>query len=182
MSVSIDLKVIRTPALMLGVAVCLCYGSLWGSGRFREAQEQELRRTELVIREIAVKYDAMAENIRLINTFYPRFSDFERQGIIGEEDRVSWVESVRRKGHEGRIFSLNYSVAPPEPFALPSFGKLVGPDLYASGMSIDMELLHEGEMMDFISGLQADAKGLFVVNECHIERKGKGGRLDRSGW
>ncbi|MEO5329048.1 MAG: hypothetical protein H7829_12490 [Magnetococcus sp. THC-1_WYH] len=178
---NIDIRMVRTPALIALVAAGLCYGSLSGAGWFRETEEKEWQRQERVAREMMLKYQAAAEDVQQIAVYYPRFKNYKAQGIVGVEDRVLWVESLSRQARTLQFVSLTYSMAPPAIFSSPRFGKLVGADLFGSAMSVDMGLLHEEQLINLITGLQDDAKGVFSVDECTLERKGKGGRLDRGG-
>lgn len=181
MRVKIDIKAVRTPAIVTVVSAVLCYASLQGSVWFREVEEKELKRQQQAALEMTQKFRAAAGDVQQIDVYYPRFKDYKAQEIIGTEDRVLWVENLIQQAQGLYFISLTFSISPPEVVTSRLFGPMVGADLYGSTMSVDMGLLHEEKMMELIAGLQTDAKGLFSVNECSIERKGKEGRLDQSG-
>ncbi len=181
MRVKIDAKVVRTPGIVAAIASGLCYASLWGSNWFLVAQGKELRRQEQAVMEMRQKFNSAAEDVKQIDVYYPRFKSYKVQGIVGEEDRVTWVENLARQARERHVISLTYSVAPPEILVWKTFGKMNGADVYGSAMKVEAGLLHEEELMDLLAGLRAESKGLFSIQECMIDRKGKEGQLNHSG-
>ncbi len=170
------------PAIMTVAAAIFCHASLWGSGWFADLERKELERQERAAREMTHKYQVAAKDVSRIHLYYPKFEAYRNQGIIGDGDRAEWVALLGQQARERQLIRLNYSIAPSIPFALPSIGTLAGADLQSSVMAVEMGLLHEGEMLDLISGLGSVAtRGLLGVNECSLERRQKGGGLDRSG-
>ncbi|MBF0110586.1 MAG: hypothetical protein HQL76_15565 [Magnetococcales bacterium] len=177
----IDWRAIRFSVLGTLGAAMLCQASLWGSGWFSETQLKELQRQERALREMNHRHDSAATEVASIAADHPRFEAYKKQGIIGGEDRAAWARALAHQARARRLIQLRYSIAPPIPFSLPRFGKLVGADLVGSVMSLDMGLIHEGEMIDLIAGLDDESPGLFHVNECSLERKNKGQPLDMNG-
>lgn len=181
MKVKIDAKMVRTPGIVAAVAAGLCYVSLWGSGWFRAVQVRELQRQEQAVLQMRQKFNAAADDVKQIDRYYPRFKTYKAQGIIGEEDRVTWVENLARQARERHFISLTYSVVPPDVMQSKLFGKMNGAELFGSAMKVEMGLLHEEELMELMAGLRSEAKGLFSIQECLVERKGKDGHLDHTG-
>ena len=50
-----------------------------------------------------------------------------------------------------------------------------GIEVRAFDMSVELGMRHEGELLDFLSVLEREARGLFVVSGCRLVRSGSGG-------
>lgn len=107
---------------------------------------------------------------RLIAEYHARYLTLRRQGMIGTENRLDWVETVRATARRLQLPKLQYQIMPRESFTLASLAEYPGVALYASRMKLDMELLHEGDLAAVISGLDRASPGAMHVESCVIRR------------
>ena len=108
-----------------------------------------------------------------------RYEDLLRRGILGPERRLDWVEEIRRLAGKERLLDLRYELAPQQ---LLHGGAGSGYEFMSSNMMLQIQLLHEGQLLDFLAELRARVPAYVRINSCKLERlpdigSGQGPRL-----
>jgi hypothetical protein len=98
------------------------------------------------------------------------YSELLKRNIIGDDQRLDWIEGLENIRKQHRVLNFKYSFAPQQPYTLPA--PFVSGDfkLNMSDMTLQFELLHEEQLMDFFDTLRADIKGKFILDHCTLER------------
>jgi hypothetical protein len=102
-----------------------------------------------------------------------RFQELMEKGIIGQEERLNWVEQIARIKAARRLLDVQYEIQPQgaiSPAALPG-GAAAGPyEVMASTMKLHMQLLHEDDLIGFIADLRQVVHADLLVRECRVDR------------
>jgi hypothetical protein len=155
-----------TLAGSLGIGVAAVFASTW---YLHDASENKAQAQ--LSRDAAYTRFAHVENEKQeIRTFQPQFIELRSNGLIGEENRLSWVDQIRQIQEQRKLLPLNYEIEPQQPVKLEGRMPLGGYQLRASRMSLHMDLLHEGDLFNFLGDLRE--RGNFAVQECMIKRTG----------
>jgi len=103
-----------------------------------------------------------------------RLNELAGRGVFGLEQRLDWIEAIRRIKNDRKLLDIQYEIAPQQPLdaailpgSSPSF------DFHASSMQMKMKLLHEDDLLNFIGDLRAAAPAFLRVRRCDIERMPK---------
>ncbi len=165
-----DWSVLRGALGVLGVCALLSIAMLTASMYFHDAMEKEYRRHHNSFIGISRRYLAVDEEERIVRSLYPRFVELYNRGVIGAEDRLSWLEALRRASLDSGISAMRYRIDSREEYE-PAFPVSAGGfRIYASRMSLEMELLHEGDLVRLLRNLELRAPGLFTVHRCELFR------------
>ena len=92
---------------------------------------------------------------------------------IGPEQRLDWTEAIARIKAAHRIFKLEYEFAPQRPVdaaILPGGGTAGGFEIMASQMRMQVELLHEGELLAVLDELRNAVQAIIQVRSCSMDR------------
>ncbi|KRT55128.1 hypothetical protein [endosymbiont of Ridgeia piscesae] len=110
-------------------------------------------------------------NLELAAIYQERYSSLQQQGVIGEEERLAWIEQIRETAIAQGIPQVTYSLASRAPFQPPSASDLIQSlPLFGSRMKLQLGLLHEEQLFRFLQGLQRQVTGLFLVRSCQLQR------------
>lgn len=104
-----------------------------------------------------------------------RFNALAARGIFGEERRLDWVELIRRIQDARKLIDVQYEIAPQQPLdanILPGAGGAF--DYLASTMQLRMKLLHEEDLLNFLTDLRQSAQAHIRVRRCDVERLPRG--------
>jgi hypothetical protein len=93
-------------------------------------------------------------------------------GILGEEQRLEWADAMARIRTERELPDLRYRVE--RQHALKTVaGKPANVEFYASTMHVVLALLHEGDLLHFLSDLRASGNAYYAVRSCSLARIGQ---------
>ncbi|WP_291989228.1 hypothetical protein [Candidatus Accumulibacter sp. ACC007] len=95
------------------------------------------------------------------------FNTLRERGIIGNEQRLDWVELLKDIRDKHRLIDLRYEIAPQRMLDGQAGNDFV---VFASSMRLELKLLHEEDLTRLLDDLQRQAKALIRVKSCRIER------------
>lgn len=130
----------------------------------RDAQDRLSRATseEREIREKLVDYKKALE-----------------RGIIGDEQRLDWVDTIAQIKAARRLNEIKYTIAPQKAFDAQSAGGDV--EFRVSELRLEMQLLHEEDLLGFLDDLRRQLKTHVMVRACSVQRTDRSGGIERSG-
>lgn len=125
------------------------------------------------------KIDGSRESNKIIDQYESDYLSLVRNNIVGEENRLNWLETIQETANAKGLLSVKYNV---------SSQRLVddkkgqhnaqGLIIYRSQMTLDMKMAHEGKLFSMLNTLHEKAQGLFTVDKCVIENTGR--KIDNS--
>lgn len=166
-------------SILVGAIVTLCVslalGGLivGGSFYFENKMQLDFNRNNALFQDISRRYLSVDEEEKVIKKFYPRFVELYRDGLIGREQRLNWIEVLRAVGERKRLPGLNYEIKSQNVYS-PQFPAVLGRyQVYSSDMSLNMQLLHEVDLLDVLEFMERNALGVYTVSECRFSRAGQ---------
>lgn len=105
------------------------------------------------------------------------FALLQGKGIVGEEQRLEWVETLRGIRDRRRLIDLQYELMPQRPLPGPAGSAFT---FYASTMKLQFKPLHEEDLLRLLGDLRQQASALIQINSCSIARLPRGGPADAS--
>lgn len=117
-------------------------------------------------------YRTAIQRERVYREHVDQFDLFSKNGYIGEEHRLSWIEALQDVNRELKLPVLKYDIKPRQAFELRDT-EFVPNDkitVYESVMQLNLGLLHAGDLFVFLSELKKRASGLFEVRSCDLQR------------
>lgn len=95
------------------------------------------------------------------------FNQLQARGMIGDEQRLDWVELLKEIRDKRRLLDLQYEIAPQRLLD----GNVAGDFSFASStMKLQVKLLHEEDLLRLLGDLRSQAKALILIKACTIER------------
>ena len=169
-----DLKHLGLPAaacLVLIVAAAACYVE---ADRYL-LQTRALGKAATAQRiEVQARLASANEEEREIKANLQQYQALEARGIIGDEKRLDWVDTVTAIKNERRLFNITYSIEPQRALDYPGFSSGENVKFLASRVKVKIELLHEGDLLNFIDDLIRRSKPYLSVRSCDVRREGRG--------
>ena len=140
------------------------------SGIYRSNASSENTLMIRKMRSWSNKIDSANRNNRILVQHEDAFKKFVDNAVIGDENRLSWVEVVQKFADTRKIPSVKYSIASQVMLDKRTLDKKYKDiDVYKSVMSLDMKILHEGDLFGIMESLRSEAKGLVAVDKCDVE-------------
>jgi hypothetical protein len=158
----------RRLALPLAILLLLCgiAGALaWATERNarqalleRDLASESKQRSDMRLRQFRSDELDIKERSQLLQ-------HLQASGILGEERRLDWTEQLGNTQRELRIPGMKYEFAPQT--ALPTNGN-AGYAWFNSPLRLQLRLVHEVDLLNFLDRLQREAKALVIVRSCKL--------------
>ena len=166
----LDIGVLQGALGMFAVCLVIAGLMLAASFYFRDQMSREYHSQQARFRDVSRKYLSVDEEERIIAEYLPRFNSLYEQGILGQEQRLTWLESLKIAGDRIKPPKLGYQLRGQTDFDSDLQINAGGFDIRVSDMELTMGLLHEGDLFSVLDVLDKNASGLFSVSECDLSR------------
>lgn len=168
-----DLKRLQWAIAFLVLMAAIGGGSVWTTLKMKASAEKGVREATAARKDIQARLSRAREEEQELRTKITRFQTLQAQGYIGPERRLDWIEAIARLKSASRIFKADYEFAPQRPVdgsILPGGASAGGFEVMSSQMRLHLNLLHEGELLNFIAELRKSVQAMIQVRSCSIER------------
>ena len=140
------------------------------SDMYKSKASDENGRTLREMRGWSNKIDEANRNNQILVQHEDTFKKLKNDSVIGDENRLSWVEVVQKVADSRGIASVKYDIAS---HVLLDKNKLdkkyKDRDVFKSVMSLEMKFIHEGDLFVMLNALRSEAKGLMTIDKCDVE-------------
>jgi hypothetical protein len=172
----VDWFYLRRPLIILAVAVLISAAVVVAGHQYENTQHEEYQTALSTLRSTHQLYSSIVNDIDLLDQYRSLYSEYKSSGLVGQERRLSWIESLESTNQVLRLPKLGYSLNPQETFVRPGFQLKRGVSVMSSPMELNIGLLHEEDMFALLEGLRLSIKNLFTVDSCSISRNTPVGR------
>ncbi len=169
-----DLKRLRLPiaaCLALSLAGVACY---FASDRYLQGTKGQGAAISTQRTEVQGKLNRANEEEREIRANLEQYNALVTRGIIGEEKRLDWIDVLTAIKNERQLFNISYSIEPQKELDYPGFGAGSGVYFMASRVKINLQLLHEDDLLNFIDDLAKRSKLYLSTRSCDIQSSTRG--------
>ena len=140
------------------------------SDLYKSKAYDENSRIAVEMRNWKSRIDEANKNNQILVQHEDTFKKLKDDFVIGDENRLSWVEVVQKVADSRRIASVKYDIASQVLLDKTALDiKDAGIDVYKSVMSLEMKFIHEGDLFVMLNALREEAKGLVAVDKCDVE-------------
>jgi hypothetical protein len=172
-----DWQTLQTPLLIL-VAVIAAVISLFASAQYFNAnQEQALQNQHNQLNAARQRYQSSGAEKAMITKYLPRYQALINKGFVGEERRIEWVEALREQHKNHKLFGIKYSISHQEKYTPVFAANPGGFTLSRSVMKLDLDMLHEGDLLQLTESLTTKNTAPFILRDCEIARLNPAGQI-----
>ena len=140
---------------------------------------EQLTANQAVMQE---DYDALVDRRRIVERYHRRYEQFSELGFVGIESRLDWIETLRATSTELTLPRVSYVIEPQLTAIAPVESILAGDDIaiHVSRLELEMNLVHELDLLKFVDELQQNAPGLIKVDGCDLTWQGESHALPKA--
>jgi len=148
-------------------SACLASGSYF----FVEESRRISGFEQAQLNQAKVKYRKAIVEFNLIEQYFSEYKKLQRQGFIGVESRLSWVEALDAITKKGKVIDLAYSIKPSSVYVADYVSEKEHDNIFqinSSEMVLQMKLLHERDLVDFFVEFDQWSMGVYNIKECSL--------------
>jgi len=168
-----DIAKLRWPLILTATAVAAGAAMILASRHLVQAAETAHRQLAAQQGDLPTRISRAREEEADLRDRIALFNQLRARGIIGQEERLDWVEQIARIKAKRRLLDLQYELSPQHAVddTLLSAGPTAGGyEFMASTMKLKMTLLHEDDLLGFLDDLRSAVHARLLVRECTIDR------------
>jgi hypothetical protein len=165
-----DIPALGRPLIVLGALLALAVGGAMYTGKLVKQSKSELTAAQAKLAEARKRVMQSGDEVRTLQKFIGPYHQLEQRGVVGEEQRLNWVDALRVANIDAHLYGVDYEVGAQTPYA---FAQEVGAGnlpVQQSIMKLKLGLLYETDLLNFFGLLGAQNVGAFSVNQCTLQR------------
>ena len=168
----IDWRALRGSIVLFGFSLAVGATAAGSAIRFHNEALHGYEREKGSLETIRSRYRTIDEQKRLIETWLPAFRALQAAGVIGEERRLAWIESLRAVAARVGLPSLRYRIEPRTPYEA-GLGLQTGAYRpFSTVVRLEAGLVHEGDLERLFQDLAIRGAGLYRIERCEVRRAG----------
>ncbi len=161
---------LQLPLLVLASVLVLCAVLIGFAYRYSVSQQQLLQTQQSLLNTARQHYQSAGIEKDTIITYLPQYQTMIDKGFVGEERRIEWVDALREQHKKYKLFGVNYSISQQEKYQ-PSFASNIGGFvLNRSIMKLNLDMLHEGDILQLVESLATNKTSPFMLRDCELTR------------
>ncbi len=167
---NVDWQYLKKSLVYLVVAVLFSASIGYAGYYFETDRFDAYQQSVSTLRSTHNLYRNMVNDLDLLEQYRNKFSDYKSSGLVGEERRLSWIESLQSTNEILKLPTLTYNLLPQEKFTRPGFSGKRDVVVNSSPMELTIGMLHEEDLFAVLEGLRLSIKNLFTVDSCRLNR------------
>jgi len=168
----IDWFYLRRPLIILLVTILVSVAMVMAGYKYENVQREQYETALGTLRTTHKLYSNIINDIDLLDQYRTLYGDYKASGLVGEERRLSWIESLESTNEVLRLPTLTYNLNPQEDFKRPGLKVDRDVSVMSSPMDLSIGMLHEEDLFALLEGLRLSIRSLFTVDSCSISRQG----------
>ncbi|HET7833322.1 MAG TPA: hypothetical protein VFK88_10210 [Gallionella sp.] len=166
-----DLSLLRWSLSALALTTGIAGVILYASTQYANQTLRELNSARLRHNDARSRLAAAGEDRNNLSANAGAYGALEQRRIIGDGDRLSWIEGLEHLRQQHLVTDFHYLISPQKNHARPTAvqGSF---DIRYSEMKLQFELLHEGQLVDFLGALHNQVNGWYQLEGCSLHRIG----------
>ena len=137
--------------------------------------QRELVHAQHQLNDTRKQLAAAMQDQENIQTYSAEYGELVKLNIIGDDQRLDWTEGLEKIHQQLLVLDFKYALAPQHPYVPPTSLDSGNFTLNMSDMTLQLDLLHEGQMIRFFNALHSGIKGWFILEHCTLERSADSG-------
>lgn len=165
-----DWPLIRRSALMACLSILLGIAVLYGSSQHAERAQENRHIAQRLFNEAQHGLAVAHQDRENMLVYSGEYGALEGHGIIGDEQRLDWVEGFEKLRQQNLVSDFRYGIAPQKNHAAIPAADSGNFHVRYSEMKLQFDLLHETQLLNFFDALRSQIKGRYQLEGCMLER------------
>ena len=165
-----DITSLGQPLLAVAVVLALSAGGVYYTDKLLKQGRKDLAAAQGQLEEARKRVQRSGDERDMISAYVGPYTALVERGVVGEEQRLSWVDALREANNQAKLFGVEYEVLAQQPYSFAAEVQAGGLPVQQSLMKLKFGLLYEQDLLAFFRALQARSVGAFALNQCMIER------------
>jgi hypothetical protein len=165
-----DVGALGRPLMVVAVIVAASAGGIYYTKGLVKQARTSLTAAQGQLDEARKRVQQSGEERDMITRYVGPYTALVERGIVGEEQRLNWVDALRAANSQTKLYGVEYEVGTQQPYAFATEVQAAGIPVQQSLMKLRFGVLYETDLLAFFRSLQTQNVGVFSVNQCVLQR------------
>jgi len=166
-----EVKALRGSLLLVFLALILGSSAITLSLGYEKSALADHQKIKIEQQDLTHKLTRFHSENKELRGIIAHYQALVARGIIGQEHRGEWVEKIREIRQVRKLLDIQYELSP-QHIIDNSIVLAQGPgfDVMTSPMKLQMQLLHEDDLLDLLTDLQEETQAFIRPSQCSLRR------------
>lgn len=165
-----DISAIKWSLLACLLSTGFAVGVIQYSAGIQQKALRDLQQAQKQLTDARNQLNTAQSDLENMSAYQLEYDALVAQKVIGNEQRLDWIEGLENLRKQGLVPTFKYNIAPQKAYA-PNPPLTAGNfALSMSPVSMQIDLLHEGQLMTFLGALNTQIPGWFLLDGCSMAR------------
>ena len=168
---NIDWLYLKKALMVLVVCVSVSSAVAAASYLYLGDKRQLNNSSQANLNNMKTRYQNAVYKLKLVADYLSEYKTLEQKGFVGDENRLEWVETLRRITKDKKVATIDYDIKALQPYTA---GKNINASIFqvnTSEMVLQMKLMHERDLLDIFSDLNRQTAGIYDIKGCSMRRQ-----------
>lgn len=166
----IDWVFLRRPLIIFTILIVSSLVFYFGGVKYEDIAAEEFELSKNALSTSHSKLARQSSEIALVDDYLKQYNNLVNTAFIGDERRLSWIESMKATNKAIRLPYFRYSVTAQQDFIRPGIKKTKTVNVLGSKMDLDIGILHEEDLFKLIDILDENVQSYFIVDSCDLAK------------
>lgn len=165
-----DLLNLKWSLLAFFVSLAIGGTAIWLGSKYdfnALKERQAAQKSVIAARNLLSSTQSDLDNM---STYSLEYDSLVTHKVVGTEQRLDWIEGLEKLRQQHIVLDFRYTIEPQQPYTTNPPLDSGNFEINISKLSLDLDLLHEDQLIEFLEAMRVDMKGWFIVDHCSIER------------
>ncbi len=167
-----DFPLLKWSFLACTLSLLLSGGAIWLSSDYVDQSLKARQQAQLHLIDARKQLNDAQSDFENMSIYAREYASLVDYKIIGGEQRLDWMEGLAKLHQNQLLVDFKYTIAPQQNYSPSPTLDMGNFDLKLSGLSLQLDLVHEMQMIKFFDALRSNIRGWFIIDHCTLERAG----------
>lgn len=163
-------------AIVFVLLAALLAAAWYGYGEIRKELIAQEKPKIQKLNSLRSQVRFLQQQVRLYQEYGEKYKELVKKGLVKQQDRVFWTDSLIKLKDEYLIPDLSFTFSPEKPLSSGQFSKIKIPNgiFYYSDVTLKLSLQHEEDLVRLFESISQNISPLYLVKNCDLKLKDSG--------
>ncbi len=166
----IDWQFLHRPVIIFMVLVISSVIFYFAGMQYKNSANEKFNTSKSKLNTSHSKLNRQSNEIKLVDDYLTQYKELENNAFIGEERRLSWVESMKTTNKVIKLPQFDYSIQAQDDYIRPGLKQSKKVKALASKMNLNLGILHEEDVFKVFKLLDENVQSHFIIEACELSK------------
>lgn len=165
-----DLSLMRWDLIAICASVLISAAILFGGEQYAKESRKALRDAQAQFNAAHNSLTDARDDQENMAAYSDEYALLQQYNIIGDDRRLDWIEGLKNLRQQNLVADFRYTIVPQRLYTPQPPIDSGNFDIRYSEMNLSFNLLHEGQLLEFLDALRNRVKGWYQLEGCTLLR------------